>query len=266
MAKKRAHRPEPEPSNAKNKSASKATVGREREALKPARKKQKIEDTASVKSNGEVLSEDAPRLTRSASNKTSAKNTSTTSQKKESTKAQNKASKPASKKPSKAAAEQEPAQPKVSISSVPQKRKAKAKSKKDENVEESEDEAGSDGHQFWLMKAEPESRIEKGKDVKFSIDDLKASSSPEPWDGVRNLEGTFMSKFVFSTMFDSSILQNESHFQIRCINKRIARNNMRAMTKGDLAFFYHSNCKVPGIVGIMEIVEEHSVDGTCLSR
>ena len=41
----------------------------------------------------------------------------------------------------------------------------------------------------------------------------------------------------------------------------IARNNMRAMMKGDLAFFYHSNCKVPGVVGIMEIVEEHSVDG-----
>lgn len=41
----------------------------------------------------------------------------------------------------------------------------------------------------------------------------------------------------------------------------IARNNMRAMLKGDLAFFYHSNCKVPGIVGIMEIVQEHSVDG-----
>ena len=40
-----------------------------------------------------------------------------------------------------------------------------------------------------------------------------------------------------------------------------ARNNMRAMKKGDLAFFYHSNCKVPGIVGLMEIVEEHSVDG-----
>lgn len=30
--------------------------------------------------------------------------------------------------------------------------------------------------------------------------------------------------------------------------------------KGDMAFFYHSNCKVPGIVGTMEIVEEHSVD------
>ena len=31
--------------------------------------------------------------------------------------------------------------------------------------------------------------------------------------------------------------------------------------KGDMAFFYHSNCKVPGIVGTMEIVQEHSVDG-----
>lgn len=36
---------------------------------------------------------------------------------------------------------------------------------------------------FWLMKAEPESRIEKGKDVKFSIDDLAAADKPEPWDG-----------------------------------------------------------------------------------
>ena len=36
---------------------------------------------------------------------------------------------------------------------------------------------------------------------------------------------------------------------------------MRLMMKGDMAFFYHSNCKVPGIVGIMEIVQEHSVDG-----
>ena len=41
----------------------------------------------------------------------------------------------------------------------------------------------------------------------------------------------------------------------------IARNNMRSMMKGDQAFFYHSNCKVPGIAGIMEIVEEHTPDG-----
>jgi hypothetical protein len=39
-----------------------------------------------------------------------------------------------------------------------------------------------------------------------------------------------------------------------------ARNNLRSMKKGDLAFFYHSNCKVPAIVGIMEIVKEHSPD------
>jgi len=32
------------------------------------------------------------------------------------------------------------------------------------------------------------------------------------------------------------------------------------MKKGDLAFFYHSSCKVPAIVGIMEIVQEHSPD------
>ena len=36
---------------------------------------------------------------------------------------------------------------------------------------------------------------------------------------------------------------------------------MRMMLKGDLAFFYHSNCKIPGIVGIMEIVQEHTPDG-----
>lgn len=43
-----------------------------------------------------------------------------------------------------------------------------------------------------------------------------------------------------------------------------ARNNMRAMRKGDLAFFYHSNCDVPGIVGIMRIAEEHETDKSAL--
>jgi len=77
------------------------------------------------------------------------------------------------------------------------------------------------------MKAEPESRVEKGKDIKFSIDDLAAKTEPEPWDGIRAYT---------------------------------ARNNLRAMKKGDLAFFYHSSCKVPAIVGIMEIVHEHTPD------
>ena len=41
----------------------------------------------------------------------------------------------------------------------------------------------SEGPRFWLMKAEPQSRFEKGIDVKFSIDDLKNAKEPEPWDG-----------------------------------------------------------------------------------
>ncbi|KAJ5980400.1 hypothetical protein N7481_007698 [Penicillium waksmanii] len=83
------------------------------------------------------------------------------------------------------------------------------------------------GRSYWLMKAEPESRMEKGVDVKFSIDDLAAADRPEPWDGVRN---------------------------------PVARNLMRDMKKGDYAFFYHSNCKTPAVVGVMEIVQEHSPD------
>ena len=78
------------------------------------------------------------------------------------------------------------------------------------------------------MKAEPETRLEKGVDVKFSIADLAARAEPEAWDGVRN---------------------------------PMAQKNMRSMKEGDLAFFYHSNCKVPGIAGIMKIVREHSTDG-----
>ncbi|KAK4167014.1 PUA-like domain-containing protein [Cladorrhinum sp. PSN259] len=84
---------------------------------------------------------------------------------------------------------------------------------------------------YWLLKAEPESRFENGIDVKFSIDDLAAKTEPEPWDGIA-----------------------------LGIRNYAARNNLRAMKKGDLAFFYHSNCKEPGIVGIMEIVKEHSPD------
>ncbi|KAM3475310.1 hypothetical protein MY5147_003799 [Beauveria neobassiana] len=78
-----------------------------------------------------------------------------------------------------------------------------------------------EGEWYWLMKAEPETRMENGHDVRFSIDDLRARTKPEGWD---------------------------------------ARNNMRNMNVGDKAFFYHSNCKEPGIVGIMEIVKEFSED------
>jgi len=75
---------------------------------------------------------------------------------------------------------------------------------------------------YWLMKSEP--------DV-FGIEHLKACpDKTDGWDGVRNYQ---------------------------------ARNMMRdQMKKGDLVFFYHSNCKVPGIVGIMKIAKERYVDDT----
>lgn len=78
--------------------------------------------------------------------------------------------------------------------------------------------------QYWLMKSEPST---------YGIDNLSRSpKQTDHWEGVRNYQ---------------------------------ARNFMRdQMKKGDLAFFYHSNCEVPGIVGIMEIVEESHPDLTAL--
>jgi predicted RNA-binding protein with PUA-like domain len=75
---------------------------------------------------------------------------------------------------------------------------------------------------YWLMKSEPSA---------FSIDDLaKARARTSAWDGVRNFQ---------------------------------ARNFMRdQMKKGDLAFFYHSSCEVPGIVGIVSIAREAYPDAT----
>ena len=37
---------------------------------------------------------------------------------------------------------------------------------------------------------------------------------------------------------------------------------MRSMEAGDRAFFYHSNCKPPGIIGLMEVMETSLVDPT----
>ncbi|WP_322521960.1 EVE domain-containing protein [Guyparkeria halophila] len=63
----------------------------------------------------------------------------------------------------------------------------------------------------------------------FSIDDLERVGI-EPWDGIRN-------------------------YQVR----NMIRDEMKP---GDRAFFYHSNTKVPGIVGIMDIVSEARPDPT----
>ena len=39
-----------------------------------------------------------------------------------------------------------------------------------------------------------------------------------------------------------------------------ARNFMRSMQVGDRAFFYHSNAKPPGVVGLMEVIETGLTD------
>ena len=62
----------------------------------------------------------------------------------------------------------------------------------------------------------------------FGIDHLREKRI-EPWDGVRNYA---------------------------------ARNNLMAMKLGDLGFFSHSSCEVPGIAGILEVVREHYPDHT----
>jgi len=41
-----------------------------------------------------------------------------------------------------------------------------------------------------------------------------------------------------------------------------ARNFLREMKQGDLAFFYHSSCPEPGIAGLVEIVREAYPDPT----
>lgn len=62
----------------------------------------------------------------------------------------------------------------------------------------------------------------------YSIADLE-NDPTEIWDGVRNYQ---------------------------------ARNFLREMQVGDLGFFYHSNTKPPGIVGLMKIIEADIVDPT----
>ena len=68
----------------------------------------------------------------------------------------------------------------------------------------------------------------------FGIDDLaKAEGKTTHWDGVRNFQ---------------------------------ARNFMREMRRGDLAFFYHSSCDEPGVAGVVKIVAEAYPDHTAFDK
>ncbi len=45
-----------------------------------------------------------------------------------------------------------------------------------------------------------------------------------------------------------------------------ARNYLKAMKCGDFAFFYHSNTKPPGIIGLVKVVAENIPDPTQFDR
>jgi len=75
---------------------------------------------------------------------------------------------------------------------------------------------------------EPNYWLMKSEPDAYSIDTLK-EDGVTLWDGIRNYQ---------------------------------ARNFMRNMLIGDKVFFYHSNCKPPGIVGVMEVIDLNIIDPT----
>ena len=79
-----------------------------------------------------------------------------------------------------------------------------------------------------MIKREPSFWLMKSEPEAYSIENLE-KEKVTIWDGIRNYQ---------------------------------ARNFMRKMEIGDQAFFYHSNCKPPGIVGMMEIVSKNIIDPT----
>ena len=73
----------------------------------------------------------------------------------------------------------------------------------------------------------------KSEPETYGIDDLRDFKT-DHWDGIRN-------------------------YQVR----NFFRDQMKV---GDKAFFYHSNCKEPGIVGLMEIASEAYPDHTAFDK
>ena len=73
----------------------------------------------------------------------------------------------------------------------------------------------------------------KNEPEDYSIDNLKKDKI-EPWDGIRN-------------------------YQVR----NMIRDDMSI---GDLAFFYHSNCEIPGIYGLMTINSKAYADHTAFDK
>ena len=79
-----------------------------------------------------------------------------------------------------------------------------------------------------MVKKDPSYWLMKSEPEAYSIETLEKEKETI-WDGIRNYQ---------------------------------ARNFMRQMEIGDKAFFYHSNCKPPGIVGFMEVIDLNIIDPT----
>lgn len=57
-------------------------------------------------------------------------------------------------------------------------------------------------------------------------------------------------------------LQQEKQTSWNGVRNYQARNFLRRMKRNDLAFFYHSNTKSPGIVGLMRVAQSDVLDPT----
>ena len=64
------------------------------------------------------------------------------------------------------------------------------------------------------------------------------------------------------TVYSIADLQQENQTIWDGVRNYQARNFLRQMQVGDLAFFYHSNTNPPGIVGLMKIVKTGIADPT----
>lgn len=64
------------------------------------------------------------------------------------------------------------------------------------------------------------------------------------------------------TVYSISDLEREHQTIWEGVRNYQARNFLREMKVGDLAFFYHSNATPPGIAGLMRIVKSNIIDPT----
>lgn len=129
---------------------------------------------------------------------------------------------------------------------------------------------------FWLFKSEPDPRIVNGVDVSYSLDALKADGVAD-WDGASlcfYARDCCLGRFEHSRCVKCECCQRRRYIYVgwwRRFGQSIvfagvrnyqARNNMMEMKVGDKALFYHSNTKIPGVVGTCEVVRESYADET----